>query len=73
MSRLKESKDFQNLSSPTTKNPGAQTEVDRRTHKEVIYLGDEAPPMEIVAMPGGMASGQTSISMRLPPVKREFP
>ena len=33
--------------------------------KNVIYLGDEAPPIEIVAMPGGMASGQTSISMRL--------
>ena len=33
--------------------------------KEVIYLGDEASPVEIVAMPGGMASGRTSISMRL--------
>ncbi|MGK7907789.1 MAG: hypothetical protein AB4040_11260 [Synechococcus sp.] len=33
--------------------------------KEVIYLGDEAPPVEIVAMPEGMASGRTSISMRL--------
>lgn len=33
--------------------------------KEVIYLGNEASPVEIVAMPGGMASGRTSISMRL--------
>jgi hypothetical protein len=33
--------------------------------KEVIYLGDEAAPIEIVAMPGGMTSGRTSISMRL--------
>jgi hypothetical protein len=33
--------------------------------KEVIYLGDEASPVEIVAMPNGMASGRTSISMRL--------
>ncbi len=33
--------------------------------KEVIYLGNEASPIEIMAMPGGMASGRTSISMRL--------
>ena len=33
--------------------------------KEVIYLGNEASPVEIVAMPGGMASGRTSISLRL--------
>jgi hypothetical protein len=33
--------------------------------KEVIYLGNEASPVKIVAMPGGMASGRTSISMRL--------
>ena len=33
--------------------------------KDVIYLGNEASPIEIVAMPGGMASGKTSISMRL--------
>jgi hypothetical protein len=33
--------------------------------KEVIYLGDEASPIEIVAMPRGMASGKTSISLRL--------
>ncbi len=33
--------------------------------KEVIYLGDEASPIEIVAMPEGMLLGQTSISMRL--------
>ena len=30
--------------------------------KEVIYLGDEASPIEIVAMPEGMLLGQTSIS-----------
>ena len=33
--------------------------------KEVIYLGDEVSPVEIVTMPEGMASGRTSISMRL--------
>ena len=33
--------------------------------KEVIYLGNDASAIEIVAMPGGMASGRTSISMRL--------
>ena len=33
--------------------------------KEVIYLGDEASPIEIVAMAGGMVSGRTSISIRL--------
>ncbi len=33
--------------------------------KEVIYFGNEAAPIEIVAMPEGMASGRTSISMRL--------
>ena len=33
--------------------------------KEVIYLGNEASPIEIVAMSEGMASGRTSISMRL--------
>ncbi|MDJ0704882.1 MAG: hypothetical protein QNJ46_16495 [Leptolyngbyaceae cyanobacterium MO_188.B28] len=33
--------------------------------KEVIYLGNEADPVEIVAMPEGMASGRTSISIRL--------
>ncbi len=33
--------------------------------KEVIYFGDQASPIEIVAMPKGMASGRTSISMRL--------
>lgn len=33
--------------------------------KEVIYLGNEASPIEIAAMPGGMASGRTSISIRL--------
>ncbi len=33
--------------------------------KEVIYFGNEASTVEIVAMPGGMASGRTSISMRL--------
>ncbi len=29
--------------------------------KEVIYFGDEASPIEIVAIPKGMASGGTSI------------
>jgi hypothetical protein len=38
---------------------------DDLLEKEVIYLGDDAPPIEIVAMPGGMASGKTSISIRL--------
>ncbi len=33
--------------------------------KEVIYFGNEAAPIEIVAMSEGMASGRTSISMRL--------
>jgi hypothetical protein len=33
--------------------------------KEVIYLGDDAPPIGLVAMPGGMTSGQTSVSIRL--------
>jgi len=33
--------------------------------KEVIYLGDEASPIEIMGQPGGMASGRTSISIRL--------
>jgi hypothetical protein len=33
--------------------------------KEVIYLGNEASPIEMVAMSGGMASGRTSISLRL--------
>ena len=38
---------------------------DDLLEKEVIYLGNEAAPVEIVAMPEGMASGRTSISMRL--------
>ncbi len=33
--------------------------------KEVVYFGNDAPPIEIVAMSEGMASGRTSISMRL--------
>ena len=33
--------------------------------KEVIYLGNETSPVDIVAMPGGMTSGRTSISLRL--------
>ena len=33
--------------------------------KEVIYLGNEANPVQIVAMSEGMASGRTSISLRL--------
>ena len=33
--------------------------------KEVIYFGDEASPIEIVAIPKGMASGGTSIKIRL--------
>jgi hypothetical protein len=44
-------------------------EADEHWHdlldKEVIYLGNEAPLVEMVAMPGGMASGRTSISMRI--------
>ena len=38
---------------------------DDLLEKEVIYFGNEAPPIEVVAMPEGMASGRTSISMRL--------
>lgn len=38
---------------------------DDLLEKEVIYFGNEAPPVKIVAMPEGMASGRTSISMRL--------
>ena len=33
--------------------------------REVIYFGNEAATVEIVAMSEGMASGRTSISMRL--------
>ena len=44
-------------------------EADEHWHdlldKEVIYLGNEASQVEIVAMPGGMASGRTSISIRI--------
>ena len=38
---------------------------DDLLEKEVIYFGKEAAPVEIVAMLKGMASGRTSISMRL--------
>ena len=31
----------------------------------MIYFGNEAAPVEIVAMSKGMASGRTSISMQL--------
>ena len=38
---------------------------DDLLEKEVIYFGNEAPPVEIVAMSQGMASGRTSVSIRL--------
>lgn len=38
---------------------------DDLLEKEVIYFGNEAPTVEIVAMSEGMASGRTSVSMRL--------
>lgn len=38
---------------------------DDLLEKEVIYFGNEAPPVEIVAMSKGMASERTSISLRL--------
>jgi hypothetical protein len=33
--------------------------------KEVIYLGNEDPPIGLVSMPGGTTLGKTSVSMRL--------
>jgi hypothetical protein len=33
--------------------------------KELIHLGNDAPPIGLAVLPGGMLSGRTSVSFRI--------
>lgn len=33
--------------------------------KEIVHLANNAPPIQVAALPGGMASGRPSVALRL--------
>jgi hypothetical protein len=39
--------------------------AERMRRGRVIHLGNDAPPIQIAALAGGMASGQPSVMLRL--------
>jgi hypothetical protein len=41
---------------------GAFTDLDR---EKVIHVANDAPPIQVAALPGGMASGRPSIMIRI--------
>ena len=38
-------------------------DAKRLEGREIIHLGNDAPPLEIVPLPKGMSSGKTSVSL----------